>query len=124
MSDFGGHPILSLGFTTTIAASMGGTAAATALNSSFPVTNARYMQVYNYTLRDLELIIGSADPGTGDAIGVVYVPGIVTATGTSAVQGILIPVAMQKGMKILARTTTNTPITISSTLQLRLNFWA
>lgn len=119
----GGHPVLTLGFNTTIAASAGGTAAATTLNSSFPGTYARYVQIYNYTLRDIELIFGS-DPGTAVATNTVYVPGIVTAAGTSAVQGILLPIAMSQGQKILARTTIDTPVTVSSTLQLRLNFWA
>lgn len=119
----GGHPILSLGFNTTIAASMGGTAAATVINSSFPATYARYVQIYNYTLRDMELVFG-VDPGTGQMTNVIYVPGIVTAAGTTAIQGALLPIAMSQGMELLARTTTNAPITVSSTLQLRMNFWA
>lgn len=121
MSGLGGHPILTMGFNSTIAASAGGTAAATVLNSSFPVTNARYMQIFNYTLRDLELIFSSAEPGTSN-VNVMYVPG--TAASTALQQGILMPINMQSGAKIMARTTINTPVTMSATLALRINFWA
>lgn len=120
MAGLGGHPILTMGFSTTIAASAGGTATSTALNSSFPVTNARYMQVFNYTLRDIEIIIG-ADQGTANT-NMFFVPG--TAASTALQQGILMPINIQQGMAIRARTTIDTPITVSSTLQLRFNFWA
>lgn len=123
MSYGGGHPVLTMGFNTTIAASAGGTAASTVLNSSFPATYARYVQIYNYTLRDLELIFSAGDQGTANT-NMIYVPGIVTAAGTTAVQGILLPINMQQGAQIRARTTINTPVTVSSTLALRLNFWA
>lgn len=121
MPGYGGHPILTMGFNTTVAASAGGTAAATSLNSSFPVTDAKYMQIYNYTLRDIELIFSSADPGTANT-NVIFVPG--TASSTALQQGILMPINMQQGAKILARTTTNVPLTVSATLALRINFWA
>lgn len=126
MAVMGGHPVLSMSFNTTIAASALGTAAATALNSSFPATNATYMQIYNMTSRDLELIIGSADPGTAvNTSGIIYVPGNETSPGVTAIQGHLMPINIQSGMKILARTTTNVPLTVSSTaLPLRINFWA
>lgn len=121
MSQLGGHPILTMGFNATVAASAGGTAAATALNSSFPVTNARYVQIFNYTLRDLEIIFSANDQGTANT-NMMFVPG--TAASTALQQGLLLPINMQQGAKILARTTINTPVTVSSTLQLRLNFWA
>lgn len=100
---------------------MGGTAASTVLNSSFPSTDAKYMQVFNYTLRDLEIIIGANDPGTANT-NMFFVPG--TASSTALQQGILMPINMQQGMQIRARTTENVPITASATLKLRINFWA
>lgn len=121
MSGLGGHPILTMGFNTTIAASAGGTAASTVLNSSFPATYARNMQIFNYTLRDLEIIIGAGDQGTANT-NMIFVPG--TAASTALQQGILMPVALAQGMQIRARTTTNVPITVSATLALRFNFWA
>ncbi len=118
---FGSHPILTMGFNTTVAASAGGTASSTVLNSSFPVTNAKTMQIFNYTLRDIELIFGAADQGTANT-NMIFVPG--TAASTALQQGILMPINMQQGMQIRARTTTNVPLTVSSTLALRINFWA
>ena len=124
MSGLGGHPILTMGFNTTIAASLGGTADSTVLNSSFPATYARYMQVYNYTLRDMEIIISSGDQGTANT-NMFFVPGVVTAAGTFAMQGQLLPIAIAQGAQIRARTLADTPITVSTTaLPLRFNFWA
>lgn len=119
MSGLGGHPILSMGFDATVAASMGGTAASTVLNSSFPVVNARYMQIYNFTARDMEIIFQSGDQGTAYT-NMVFVPAL--SASCSSVQ--LLPINMQQGGQIRARTTTNVPLTVSSTLALRINFWA
>ena len=124
MYSLGSHPILSLQFNTTIAASADGTAAATVLNSSFSATNAKSMQIFNATLRDIEFVFQSADPGTGAMVGCLFVPGNFTSPGVVATNGQLLPINMQQGGKILARTTTNVPITASEVLQLRINFWA
>lgn len=119
----GSGPILSLNFLdTTIAASLAGTAAATTLNSSLTCTFAKSFSVYNNTKRDLELIIGAADPGTA-AYGGIFVPGDTTAHFTN---GFLHrqPIAVQQGYKLFARTMANTPVTVSATLFLRIDFWA
>jgi hypothetical protein len=122
VSDRGGHPTLSLTFKdNTIAASFGGTAAATVLNSSISCAYARAVSIYNYTKRDLELIFGP-DPTT-NAYGSIFVPGDTTAHMTN---GYLVqqPISVSQGTRIIARTMADTAITVSSALFLRLDFWA
>ena len=112
-----GHPIASYIFNNhTIAASAGGTAAATALVSSISAVHARYLVAHNRNLRDLELILG-ADSGT-NSIG-VYVPCPLSATA-SAVGKTELPVALSQGMSIYARTLVDTPITFAATTYLHL----
>lgn len=118
----GSYPILSLTLNNhTIAASAGGTAAATVLNASFSMVAAKSFSVFNYTKRDLELLIGP-DIGT-TAAGTIFVPGDTTAHFAN---GFLMrqPINIQNGNKLWARTIVDTPITVSSTLFLRIDFWA
>ena len=118
MSQLGGHPIGSYLFSNhTVAASAGGTAAATELITSISATYARAWRVCNLTLRNLELVIG-AENGT-NAIG-IFIPGNTTVSGVSIRE----PIALNQGMQIRARTTENTPITCSATLPLSIVLWA
>lgn len=128
------HPILSyyLGIpaNATIAASMAGTAAATVVSSSVSCVNARYMEVFNMTGRNLEIVLGKVDGGTADytsnatatigSQGQFFVPG--TASSSTVRDRFECPVS--QGMKIFVRTTENTPITCSSVAAFIINLWA
>lgn len=120
--NLGSGPILSLNFTnTTIAANFLGTAAATVLNSSLGCVYARSMSIFNRTGNDLELIIGTADPGTA-AAGAIFVPGITSGFTNGYMYDR--PIAISQGEKLMARTYANAPITVSATTFLRIDFWA
>jgi len=132
----GGHPIqtiyLGIPGNATIAASMGGTAAATLLCAKLPAIYARYMEVWNLTARNMELIIGNdtgtaaytlttpgATPVTLGAQSQFFCPG--TAAVTGAGRGNYFPVALQQNLQLWVRTTENTPITATSTTPLVIN---
>lgn len=117
-------PILSLNFLdTTIAASQTGTGAATVLNSSLTCTNAKSISIYNNSKRDFEIIIGTADPGTTSPYAAIFVPGDTTAHMTNGF--IQHPINVQQGMKLMARNIWSTaPVTVSSSLFVRIDFWA
>ncbi len=119
--NLGGHPVGSFLFTNqTIAASAGGTAAATVLGT-INASYARSWNVTNLTLRNLEFVLG-AEAGTS-AIG-IFIPGNVTASGAAAGGATRSPIALQQGIILRARTTENVPLTISSTLALAITLWA
>jgi hypothetical protein len=122
MNAFGSHPIGSYLFNNhTIAASAGGTAAATVLVSSVSATYVKAWQIHNLSLRNLELIIG-AESGTA-AVG-IFVPGNTTVSGAFAGMSMRAPIALNQGMTIRARTTENTAITCASTTPLAITLWA
>lgn len=119
----GGHFVQGLRFNSaTVAASLNGTAAVTVLGT-ISTAYVRSWEVFNCSLRNLELIIGSAAPATaaGAAPG-IFIPG--TASGVVAGTGIRAEFAVQSGAVVYARTTENTPVTLSSTLPLYINLWA
>lgn len=119
MAELGGVPVLYISMgNQTIAASAGGTAAATPVVSSISCTYARSWQVWNMTGRNVELIIGK-DAGTASIA--IFCPG--TASPTTGM-GNRAPITIQQGMSIFARTTENTPITCSQTGPLVINAWA
>lgn len=135
----GGAPIQSfyLGIpgNATIAASMAGTVAATPISGSIPCSYARSMEVFNLTLRNLEIVVGP-DNGTASytlgtvagTVGLTVGNGIFFCPGTAAStmgvgRGVRFPIALSQGEKIWARTTENVPITVSSTLPLIINLW-
>lgn len=132
---YGGHLLQSLylGIPTnvTIAASMAGTAAATTLSSSLSVTHASQIQIFNLSLRNVELIFGSpapttADftPGTPTVVGgrVLFVPGTASTAGLGMNVAHDFPVS--QGMSLYVRTTENTPVTCSSVTPIIIQFWA
>jgi len=136
----GGHPIqafyLGIPGNATIAASMGGTAAATLISTSVSATYFRFMEVWNMTGRNLEIGFGNdngtasyvlttpgSTPITVGANSQIFCPGT-TASSTGAGRGNYFPITLQQGSKIWARTTENTPITAASTTPLVINFWA
>lgn len=106
----------------TVAASLNGTAATTVLGT-ISAAHAKYWEVFNCSLRNLELFVGGAAPATsaGAAPG-IFVPG--TASGVVAGMGMRQGIAVQSGYIVRARTTENTPVTLSSVLPLYINFWA
>lgn len=117
------HPFGSMRFANhTIAASAGGTAAATILGtiSATTITTVKEWQVFNLSLRNVELFIAEADPGT--AKNGIFVPG--TAANIPGLgMGVRAPIAISGGSIIRARTTENTPVTLSATLPLYINLW-
>ena len=115
-----GHPIASYIFNdNTIAASLGGTAAATALVSSVAVVHARYMRVHNLGPVPLEIVLG-AEKGTA-AVG-VFVPGQQNLTAISTLPTEF-PIALDQGMSIRARTTRDTAATLSTNTLLHISLW-
>lgn len=137
MSAFGGsHPIQSLVLgipsNATIAASMAGTAAATVLSSSISFVQAKSMEVFNLTGRNLELIIGRGDPGTANFVvgtpsvvghGSIFCPGTASAVPGMG-RGMQTPIALSQGMTLYVRTTENTAVTCASITPLIISFWA
>lgn len=108
---------------------MAGTAAATQITGSVSCTNARWMEVFNMTGRNLEIVLGKPDGGTADYTsgtatigtqGQFFVPG--TASSSTVRDRFDCPVS--SGMKIFVRTTENTPITCSSVAPFIINLWA
>lgn len=135
----GGHPIQTfyLGVPTnaTIAACMAGTAAATLICASIPSTYARYMEVWNLTNRNVELVFGkdggtasyvpTTPGGTPVTIGAnsqIFCPG--TSSSTAAGRGNYFPIVASQGMQLWVRTTENTPVTAASTTPLIITLWA
>ena len=123
MSQLGSVPIQTLRFNNhTVAASLNGTAAATVLGT-VSASYARAWEVYNCTLRNLELFIGTAAPATSaNAAAGIFVPG--TASAIAVGMGMRAAIAVQSGYVVYARTTEATPVTIASTTPLYINLWA
>ena len=116
----GSKPIKSYIFNDhTVAASANGTAVATALVTSVPITHARYMRVHSTTPRHLEFVFG-AEAGTS-AVGVL-IPGQASATGAH-VPPTEFALPMDAGLAIRARTVTNAPVTLSSTEFIHVSLW-
>ena len=139
MSRVGGHPIqtfyLGMPNAVTIAASMAGTAAATLISSSISGTYANYMEVFNMTSRNCELVIGNDNGTAAYALGTpgaaavlvgansqFFVPGT-AAAAVAAGRGNYFPITITQGMQMWLRTTENTPITASSTQPLVIVLW-
>lgn len=127
--------LLGIPGNATIAATMAGTAAATAICSSIPCVYAREMEVFNLTGRNLELVVGPDNgtasytlttPGTTPVMivgnGTFFCPGTAAATPGFG-RGVRFPITLQQGEKIFARTTENTPITCATTSPLIINLW-
>ena len=117
----------------TIAASMGGTAAATCISTSVPFVDCKWMEVFNLTGRNLELILGP-DIGTtqytiqtGSTASVVS-PGTLFCPGTAALtaggRNNGNEIIITQGMQLYIRTTENTAATCSATGPFVINFWA
>ena len=119
----GGHFAQGLRFNNaTVAASLNGTAPATVLGT-VTTSYARSWEVFNCSLRNLELFVGGASPATaaGAAPG-IFVPGTASAVGIGL--GVRSEMAIQSAYVIYARTTEATPVTLSSVLPLYINLWA
>lgn len=109
---------------------MAGTAASTPITTSVSCTNARYMEVFNMTGRNMEIVLGKPDGGAADyntvpvaAIGrqgQFFVPG----TASSSTVRDRFECEVNGGMSISVRTTENTPITCSSVAPFIINLWA
>ena len=123
MSQLGSVPVQTLRFNNqTVAASLNGTAAVTVLGT-ISASYGRAWEVFNCSLRNLELIIGQASPATSaNAPAGIFIPG--TASGVVAGMGMRGAMAVQSGYVVYARTTENTPVTLSSTTPLYINLWA
>mgnify|MGYP001566257091 CR=1 FL=1 len=119
----GGHFTQGLRFNNhTVAASLNGTAPATVLGT-ITTAYARSWEVFNCSLRNLELFVGQATPSTSaNAAPGIFVPG--TASGVVAGLGVRADMAIQSGYVVIARTTENVPVTLSSVLPLYINLWA
>ena len=137
----GGHPVQTfyLGIPTnaTIAASMFGTAAATLITSGITADSVAFMEVYNLTGRNFDLVIGNdyqttaytaTTPGT-TPIGIsgpkstqIFCPGTASSTVASG-RGNYFPIIMTSASQIFIRTTENTPITASSTNPIVIHLW-
>lgn len=132
---YGGHLLQSIYVgipsNVTIAQSMAGTASAVTLIASASFAHASKIQVFNLTLRNVDLVFGGPDTGTAD-----YTPGTPTVVngkvlfcpGTASVAGlghnIIHDFPVSQGMSVRVRTTENTPITAASTNPLIIHFWA
>lgn len=123
MSQVGSVFIQGLRFNNhTVAASLNGTAACTILGT-ITCTYARGWEVFNMSLRNVELIFGGPLPATAaDAAAGIFVPG--TASAAAIGLGVRGPCAVQSGYVVYARTTENTPVTFASTTPLYINLWA
>lgn len=119
----GGHFAQGLRFNnTTIAASLNGTAPATVLGT-ISTSYARSWEVFNCSLRNLEIFVGGTSPATAaNAAPGIFIPGTASSIGLG--MGVRAEMAVQSGYVVFARTTENTPVTLSSTLPLYFNFWA
>ena len=136
----GGHPVQSfyLGIPTnaTIAASMAGTAAATLICAATSAY-ATFMEVYNLTGRNFELVIGNdygttaytaTTPGTtpvgtsGTQTSQFFVPGTASSTVASG-RGNYFPVTISPLTQIWLRTTENTAITAAATTPIVIVLW-
>lgn len=127
--------LLGIPGNATVAASMAGTAAATAISQSISCAGARGMEVFNMTNRNIEIVVGpdngtssytQTTPGTTPVM--VAGNGIFFCSGTAAAvqgmgRGIRFPIVIHQGMKMFVRTTENTPITCASTTPLIINLW-
>lgn len=120
--DLGRVPIQTLrANNTTIAVSLNGTAAATPLFTA-SCANARAWEVFNCTLRNLELFVGAAPPATAaNAPSGIFSPG--TASAIAVGLGVRAPINIQSGYVVFARTTEATPVTIATTNPLYINLW-
>lgn len=123
MSQVGSVPIQTLRFNNaTVAASLNGTAPATVLGT-ISASYARGWEVFNCSLRNLELIISGIAPVTAtSAAAGIFIPGTASSVGLG--MGVRAPAAFQSGAIVYARTTENTPVTLSSTTPLYMNLWA
>lgn len=121
MSQIGSVPIQTLRINSvTVGASLNGTAPATVLGT-VTCAYARGWEVFNCTLRNLELFVGQAAPATAaNAASGIFCPGTASVMG----MGCRAPIAIQSGYVVYARTTENTPVTIASTNPLYINLWA
>lgn len=137
MINNGTHPIqgfaLGLYSNFTIAASAMGTAASTVVTSAASAYAARGMEIFNMTGRDIDLVIGK-DNGTASYSTASGVGAVIIGNGTifcpsnatlaiAAGRAMRMPIAFSQSMPISVRTTTNVPITCSSTSYLVINFW-
>lgn len=121
MPILGSHPVQAIMINNhTIAASKAGTAAATILGTVSNTQGACAWQVYNLSLRNLELILGAEYGATAT---VIFVPGNTTVSGAHAGMAQRAPVTLCQGMVIRARTTEDTPITCAETTPLVLTLW-
>lgn len=130
--------MLGIPTSSTIAATMAGTAAATVISSSISCAGARGIEVFNLTGRNIELVIGP-DSGTatytnttvGTSVvctvgnGTFFCPGTAAAAAVSMGlgRGVRFPIVVHQGMKLSVRTTENTPITCASTTPLIISLW-
>jgi hypothetical protein len=123
MSSVGSVFIQGLRFNNhTVAASLNGTAVCTVLGT-VSCNYARGWEVFNMSLRNVELIVGGSLPVTAaNAAPGIFVPG--TASAAAIGLGVRQPCAVQSGYVVYARTTENTPVTFSSTTPLYINLWA
>lgn len=118
MSQIGSVPLQTLRFNNqTIAASLNGTAPSTIIGT-ISAAYARGWEVFNCTLRNIELVIGV----DSTAVSGIFIPGTASSVGLG--MGVRAPVALSGPLVLRARTTENTPITISSTTPLYINLWA
>lgn len=132
---YGGHLLqtlyLGIPANATVPASMAGTASGITLSSSLSITHASKIQIFNLTLRNLELQFGGAAGGTAD-----FTPGTPTVVngkilfcpGTASVAALGMNVVhempVSQGMSLYVRTTENTPVTCSSVAPLIISFWS
>lgn len=127
--------LLGIPGNATIAGSMVGTAAATAISSSISCAGARGMEVMNLTGRNVEIVIGpdngtssytQTTPGSTPVMvagnGIFFCPGTAAATPGYG-RGVRFPIVLHQGEKMWVRTTENTPITCASTTPLIINLW-
>lgn len=119
----GGHFVQGLRFNNaTVAASLNGTAPATVLGT-ISASYARSWEVFNCSLRNLELFVGVSNPATAtSAAPGIFVPGTASSIGLG--MGVRSEMASQSGYIVYARTTEATPVTLSSVLPLYINLWA
>jgi hypothetical protein len=105
----------------TVAASLNGTVACTVLGT-VSATQARAWEVFNCSLRNLELFIGGSLPVTSaTAASGIFVPGTASSVGLGL--GVRAPMAIQSGYVVFARTTENTAVTLASVTPLYINLW-
>lgn len=120
--DFGSVPVqIMRAVNTTIAASMNGTAPATPIGT-VSTSTVRAWEVFNLTNRNLELIVQAAVPVTAANVQTgVFVPGTSSMVLAMTQRA---PIVMSSAYVVYARTTENTPITVSATTPIYINLWA